>query len=517
MAQKKTNIKIKHRKFNLYNKKKSKARQALTVILTIFAACALGVVGYGIGKPVLEYFQNKGQYTSDPSDSSDSGFVTDSTGSSDGSETSEPSSSSTDSSTEPSVVDEPHILDAMYFLPESAAANSTSLNSAIAAAKNAGHTVVAVTLKDQTGHFLYKTDIAGVKDTDSITGTLTAAQISDIITKAGLTPAAKISTLMDRTNPNRVDGGYELATGDGYWLDNAPTKGGKPWLSPFKTETAAFMTNITNELTAAGFEYIICADTRYPAFHTVDISTYLKNLPLSDAAKRASALWTVLDAVNSAASGKDAQMWIEISSASLLAENKSCTDAEIIADKAKTGESRIIIDYAATTTSAPPASSTTTGTSSAPSSTSSTSSTPTSSSSAPVSTPSTPTSTSSTTSSTSSAPPVQSSSTPHSSTVTPPASSSTSSSSAVTPPASSSTSSLGGFREPEISTTVTAERAAAPSGAANAYQTAKDFAAKAKAELGGAEIAVLVKGFSGSALEDVRRAFEEAGIPVYAQ
>lgn len=557
MAQKKTNIKIKHRKFNLYNKKKSKARQALALILTIAAACVLGVVGYGIGKPVLEYFQNRGQYTSDPSDSS--GFGTDSPDSSDNPDSIDSadssdtgSSVSSDSSTEsaPPVVNEPQFPSAMYFLPENAAANSTSLNSAIAAAKNAGHTVVAVTLKDQTGRFLYKTDIAGVKETDSITGTLTAAQISDIIVKAGLTPAAKISTLMDRTNPNRVDGGYELASETGYWLDNAPTKGGKPWLSPFKTETAAFMTNITNELAAAGFEYIICADTRYPAFHNVDITTYLKNLPLTDASKRTAALWTVLDAVDAAASSKDAEMWIEMSSAALLAENRSCTDAEIISDKNKTGASRIIIDYAApsagtTASSSKPSGTSVTPASSATASSSSPPSTPSSSSSSTSSSSSSSSSTSPTSSSSTSSKPPSSSS---SSSSSGPASSSSSSSSTATDifadsptaadvPVSSSTvtdifvstsvpiaaaSDTESSRAPAgsgaaSSTTVRAERSAAPSGAANAYQTAKDFAAKAKAELGGAEIAVLVKGFSGSALADVRKAFEEAGIPVYEQ
>ena len=79
----------------------------------------------------------------------------------------------------------------------------------------------------------------------------------------------------------------------------------------------------------------------------MDITTYLKDLPLSDAAKRTAALWSVLDAINTSAAGKDAQMWIEINSESVLAENKSCTDAEIFSDKTKTETSKIIFSYAA--------------------------------------------------------------------------------------------------------------------------------------------------------------------------
>lgn len=492
MAQKKTNIKIKHRKFNLYNKKKSKARQALAVILTIVAACALGIVGYGIGKPVLDYFQNRGQYTSDPSDSSYmSGTPSDASGG--GSDGREISDSSAESPSDTSDVTEPRKDTVMYFLPEDAAANSASLNSALAAAKSAGHTTVVVTLKDTLGNFLYKSEIAEIKDGDSIQGTLTAAQIADIITKAGLTPAARINTLMDRLNPYNVNAGFKLTTG-GTWLDNRPDNGGKPWLSPFNNNTTTFMRNITNELSAAGFEYIICANTRYPAFHNVDITTYLNDLPLTDMTKRSAALWSVLDAVDAAASGKGAQMWIEISSASLLAENKSCTDAEITSDKARIGASRIIIDYTAPAASAPASTSSTVSASS--SSSLSASSTATTTTTAPASASSTTVSSSSTTPV--SAAPVSTSGSVNS---TPAA--------AVTPEASVSAPSSS---PPVSSTSVTDTRSAA---AVSVYRTAKDFAVKAKAELGGAEFAVRIRGFSGSALADVQRAFAEEDIPVF--
>ena len=410
MAQKKTNIKIKHRKFNLYNKKKSKARQALAVILTIVVACALGVVGYGIGKPVLDYIRGSGQPSSDGSsdssggsDSSDSGGLLSSDES--GSEGTGEVSESVSDSSQPDSSDAALPTDAgtMYFLPDNAASSSASLNSAIAAAKSAGHTTVVVTLKDSSGSILYKTNIASVKDSDSVTGTLTAAQISDIITKAGLVPAAKISTLMDSKNPGATGGSYELAGGDGYWLDNRKENGGKTWLSPFKNNTSTFLKNITTEIADAGFKYIICANTQYPAFHSVDITTYLNDLPLTDASKRTAALWSVLDAIKTTAEGKNSQMWVQISSASILAEDKNCTDAEICGNAAKLKDARIIIEY-------------------------------------------------------------------------------TSSGSA-----------------------------------ADAYKNAKDFAVKAKSTLNGAEISVMIKGFSGSALSDVQRAFDEADIPVLSQ
>jgi len=406
MAPKKTNIKIKHSKFNLYNKKKSKARQALTVILTIAAACVLCVVGYGIGKPVLDYFRNG--YTSDDSSgqsvSSDMSAAVEPNGSDDRSDpVSLAASESESSKPDSSDISSPVFDGSMYFLPDNAAVNSASLNSALAAAKSAGATTVVVTMKDSTGYFLYKTGIAEVAE--SITGTLTAAQISGIITKAGLIPAARISTLMDKLNPTLVDASYEHSPGSeykGYWIDDRQEKGGKKWISPFRNNTATFLRTITNELTAAGFKHIICANTRYPKFHNEDISIYLSALPLKDNAKRAAALWSVINAIETEA-GEKAQVWIEMDSAGLAAENKLCTDAEICSDKTKLATSKIIISYAAS------------------------------------------------------------------------------------------------------------------GNAADAYKNAKEFAAKAKTELGGAETSVLIKGFSGSALSDVQRAFKEAELPVLVQ
>ena len=57
---KKKNIKIKHRKYSLYQRKKSKGRKVLTVLLMIVLIAGLCVLGYGLGKPLVEYFSNRG-------------------------------------------------------------------------------------------------------------------------------------------------------------------------------------------------------------------------------------------------------------------------------------------------------------------------------------------------------------------------------------------------------------------------------------------------------------------------
>lgn len=339
MKPKKTNIKIKHHKYSLYNKKRSKAHRIITVIITIAAACGLGILGYGLGKPLVNYFQNREQYTSDTS----SAWTPPADSTAD-----ENSGSGSDTSTsadEPNSAPEDITDTGIYFLPENAAANSAALNSALAAAKESGCTAAAVTLKDSRGNFLYKTNIAGIKDGDTITGTMTAQQICEYITKAGLTPAAKISTLMDSSSPRLIGGGYELAGGDGYWLDAAPTKGGKQWLSPFKQESVKFIGDLTAELSAAGFKHIICANTRFPAFYNSDINKYLSNLPLTDSAKRTAALWDVVSSAQSGCEKHGAVMWLQIGSDSITAENKDSTDAEIMLNADKIKKERIIVNY----------------------------------------------------------------------------------------------------------------------------------------------------------------------------
>lgn len=341
MKQKKTNIKIKHHKYNLYNKKKNKTKRVLTVIITIVAACGLGVLGYGLGKPLVNYFQNREEYTSDPSSvwSPSSGSqISESSGNQ-----GESSSliSSGDPNSTPVEVTDPKI----YFLPENAAVSSTALNSAMAAAKESDCDTVAVTLKDNKGNFLYKSDIAGIKDGDTIIGAMTARQICEAITSSGLTPAAKISTLMDSSSPRLIAGGYELANENGYWLDAAPSKGGKQWLSPFKKETVKFIGDITSELSAAGFKHIVCADTRFPAFYKSDIDKYLSNLPLTDYTKRSAALWEVVSSAKSGCEKHGAVMWLMMSAESISAEKKESTDAEITKSSDKIKNECLIVSY----------------------------------------------------------------------------------------------------------------------------------------------------------------------------
>lgn len=335
MKQKKTSIKIKHRKYNLYNRKKSKGKQILALVITLVAAAALCVVGYGLGKPIVEYFRNKEQYTSDsgsawtpPTSEADTGAVETVT---------VPESTA---ASEPEKEDKEEVG---FMLPKSAALSSESLKSAVAAAKNSGATTVVVTLKDEDGNFLYKSGIEGIKDSEAVMGALTAGQIFGIINSAGLTPTAKIGTLKDHTSSKYVED-MHFTTPDGWgWLDNFADQGGKTWLSPMLPATVKFFTDITSELSAAGFKTILLSDVMFPPFRPYD---YTLLGDLSDSEQRLKALWSLINAAKAAAEKNGASIKLEMDGEGLLGDN-TATSAEAAGDKDKLLTVPIIADYAA--------------------------------------------------------------------------------------------------------------------------------------------------------------------------
>ncbi len=342
LKNKKTNIKIKRSKVNLYSKRKNKRKKVLTIVITVVAACALGVLGFGLGKPLVEFFNNR----NNSSLTSESAWTPPS--SEEVSSESEAPVSSEESSEAP--IEPVRKMTDVYFLPEDAALSSASLNSALAAAKAAGAGTVAVTLKNETGNFLYKSEIKSLENNDVITGTLSAEQICKAISDAGFIPAAKISTLKDKLCGSRyvTDGGYRI-TGSGLtWHDNRVDKGGKPWLSPFRTQTLQFMGEITEELSAAGFKNIIAVNTMFPLFHRDDIVNYLSDLPLSDNKARLDALWDVLDSAKAGAEKNGAEIWVELAGENVIAQNRLCTDAELCGSAEKLSEIKLIIDYTPT-------------------------------------------------------------------------------------------------------------------------------------------------------------------------
>lgn len=336
---KKKNIKIKHRKYSLYQRKKSKGRKFLTGLLMVILVAGLCVLGYGLGKPLVEYFSNRGNEP--PPESAWTPPVS----AEPAAPSAEGTAEKTAESSEPTAEPEIEKTVSAFILPETAALSSESLNSALAAAKNSGCTDITVTLKDEVGSFLYKTALKDIPESQ-ITGTLTAKQIADIITRAGMTPHARINTLLDRTSQTYSGGSicYMIADG-GIWHDYYVDQGGKSWLDPFEKETAAYLADITKEIASAGFTDVILANTRYPAFNQLDYTNFLRQLNISDETARLEALWNVISACQKAAG--DTRVTIEMNDEDLFADNNAIalTTAEAAGDKTKLKTAALLVDY----------------------------------------------------------------------------------------------------------------------------------------------------------------------------
>lgn len=339
------NIKIKHRKYNLYNKKKSKGQQALTIILTIVIVLALAVIGFGLGRPLMDYFQNKNN-NSGNSGSAWTPPVSESTPSTEQAETSSSTAETSDAeSVEPNTPATENSSE-VTVLPTSALRSMETLKAALSSAKSEGSTAVMLTLKNSSGNFLYKSDVAGIKDSEAITGKLTAKEIADAVIAAGMRPEARISTLRDPVSGIYV-ADIKYMTSDGYsWLDAAPTNGGKSWLSPFSEKTAQYIADITTELTAVGFKKVVYADMVFPAFLNAD-DAYLGHLPIRDDKARLDALWSVISAGSAAAKANGAEVLLEVNASDFEAAVKLSTTAEPTADRAKLAEIKLLLKLSA--------------------------------------------------------------------------------------------------------------------------------------------------------------------------
>ncbi|MCH5201209.1 MAG: hypothetical protein J1F60_09650 [Oscillospiraceae bacterium] len=320
-------FKVKRSKSRLYKKRKSTGRKVLEIVLMVLIVGVLGVVGYSAAGPLISYFQGDGEGSTttpwEPPESS----------------TPEESDTTTSSSSESVDTTQPVSGGkGAYVLTEAALTNQASLSSALESAKQAGCSVIIVTLKDVEGHLLYKSELADVKDTEIVTGTMTAQQIVSVIKGKGFTEVKALTpTLYDRLAPVYVDDMcYRFAAGGVQWLDGAPDKGGKRWADPFLDGTKDYYKRLTKELTDAGFDEVLLSELRFPNFMPYDRSL-LEKRNFDDNR------YTALTAVYKAAGSKAAAA---VNMKDVLAgygESWGST-AEILADKSFTGTVYLMID-----------------------------------------------------------------------------------------------------------------------------------------------------------------------------
>lgn len=334
MKQHNKSIKIKRSKNRLYKKKKSGAKVAAETIIFVLIAGALVFVGYSAAGPLIELWSGgteteiEGWTPTPPPEPSGDLSVS---GSETGAATEQPTTA------EEKVSDEA----GAYIMTEADISSQNSLKAAIENAKKSGYKQVIVPMKSNEGDLLYKSNITYVKDTELVTGTLHAGQISSQIKAAGLIPKAVIPALLDNNSPSYVENaGYRFADDSYFWLDAAAANGGKRWLDPFLDGTKKYISDITKELKNAGFEEVILSQLRFPSFTSYDQS-------ILDGKSFTADRYTALTAVyNSAcaASGNKTSVAVDIKDVLAGYGQGFSGTAEILTDKTFAGTVYLRVD-----------------------------------------------------------------------------------------------------------------------------------------------------------------------------
>lgn len=233
---------------------------------------ALVFVGYSVAKPVYKYFSERSDKDSSeetvpwtppvmPDDTDSMGETTD--------VPDETSGAADDTAADGNKMDF-----SAYQLPETALISESDLKAALENAKGSGYTAVVVTLKAEGGKIYYKTNSQmALSAEDAVVGNMYAGQIAGMIKNAGFTPIAKINLLEDHNWYGEYKtGAYRFEGSTSTWLDDSAANGGKPWLSPFDTDTQSYAAYLANEISGSSFDCIIFDGIVFPNFRSSDLN-----------------------------------------------------------------------------------------------------------------------------------------------------------------------------------------------------------------------------------------------------
>lgn len=295
------------------NYRKKRTRKALKVIFVIILLAVLVFLGYSIAKPIHNYIVSKTGENVTEDEVWTPPVVTE--------KAEETAVENTEKEEITQPVEEEKTKSekfSAYQLPVTALASQDALVKALNNVKDSGYTAVSVPLKVQGGKIYYNTasDFAKISE-DAVAGTLYAGQISAIIKNNGFTAIAYVNLLEDNNRYGGTrKGSYRIASDDSTWLDNAPSKGGKPWLSPFETDTQEYVKFISAEIAGSGFDYVVFDGAMFPAFRNSDLS-YIGEAVKSET--RYKALINITGIAAEAVEATEATAILNVSAAGILA------------------------------------------------------------------------------------------------------------------------------------------------------------------------------------------------------
>ncbi len=292
---------------------KSAAGKAFSIGLTILLIGGIGFIGYSVAEPLVNYSKKKG----DKEPVSTSEIVT----------ATESAEITTSYFTDDSGEKIPPRQSVKFETYKAAALKETDLLSAdaleLAIGKlptGQGIEYLEVPLKVKGGAVYYSTNVFLAGASKAYPEMLTLEQIVNTVEKAGYKPAAVISIFNDNLLPV-TDGstGYRTYSTDEQWIDNDPAAGGKPWASPYSELAVNYNADIAGEISAAGFQKVICADLVFPQFRQSDLELLDPEL---SSPSRSMKMTAAANLLNDRILKKGSSMFVEISAADIIKGSK---------------------------------------------------------------------------------------------------------------------------------------------------------------------------------------------------
>lgn len=292
-------------------------RTFLSLCLTFLAAGAIGVVGYSIAKPIIQFVS----VHSEESQGSTSSLET-TLPSATATAITAQSTATTETTTEPRPAAVQ--LGQGFALDDAALASADALSQALRDGKAAyeGARFALVPLKITGGATLYSTSVSLAQACGAAQGSLSLEEIVAAVHAADLTPIASCSLLEDHMLPDAdASAGYLIASNGMRWLDNRPESGGEPWVSPFSDVTREYLSDLITEISEAGFAQIWCSDLKFPPFRQTDLEYIGESVQDPN---RDQALVSLLTALEDAAG--QTPLWLQVPAQDYLADTAAGAD-----------------------------------------------------------------------------------------------------------------------------------------------------------------------------------------------
>ncbi len=330
--------KVKHNSKPMFKQKRKKGNSVLGIIFMIILPAALVFVGYSVGKPIVEFFSGERSSptaTTDASTDSSESTGTEATTTALASETTE----ATTSEPEPTVA----VGTDIYYISYSSdtADYETYVYSGVNYAAENGYVGVCIELIAEGGAITYSS--ANTTATES--GAVISGSISDLgnlvstINDLGLSAYARISTLSDNiASTYDKTLAYMISGTDTRWYDDNTANGGKPWISPYSSTAAEYITDLVSEISDAGFIGLIAGEIEFPPFRSSDIRNYFADTDVASSARYEALISFAETVYNSFGSAKE--FYIEVN-----AEDIISGDAEILTDTDSLCTSVIYVNF----------------------------------------------------------------------------------------------------------------------------------------------------------------------------